>query len=85
MWVFLYHLQKKGRKEIEDIVEEIKERDREEKRNRNESEETEEIKTFSLYPFPATRIAGIVQLLANICWTPLWRKIHDTFAPLDQP
>ena len=34
----------KGRKEIEEIVEEMKERGR--KRNRNESEETEEIKTF---------------------------------------
>ena len=33
---------------IEEIVEEIKERDREE-RNRNESEETEEIKIFPIY------------------------------------
>ena len=35
---------------IEEIVEEIKERDREE-RNRNESEETEEIKIFHIYPY----------------------------------
>ena len=38
------------RKVIEEIVEEIKERDREE-RNRNESEETEEIKIFPIYPY----------------------------------
>ena len=44
------HLPEKGRKEIEKLVEEMKERDREEK-NRNESEETEEIKTFSFYPY----------------------------------
>ena len=39
------------------------------KRNRNESEETEEIKTFSL-SLPATRIAGLVEKEANISWTP---------------
>ena len=33
---------------IEEIVEEIKERDRDE-RNRNESEETEEMKIFPIY------------------------------------
>ena len=32
------------------------------KRNRSESEKIEEIKTFSLYPLPATRIEGLVQL-----------------------
>ena len=37
LWVILCHLPEKGRKEVEEIVEEIKERDR---------EETEEIKTF---------------------------------------
>ena len=97
LWVILCRLPEKGRKEIEEIVEEMKERDREErrtilivlglndtstlvghfvssprerekrdrresrgderegqgrKRNRNESEETEEIKTFPLYPYP---------------------------------
>ena len=35
---------------IEEIVEEMKDGDREE-RNRNESEETEEIKTFPIYPY----------------------------------
>ena len=35
---------------IEEIAEEIKERDREE-RNRNENEETEEIKIFPIYPY----------------------------------
>ena len=44
LWVILCRLPEKGRKEIEEMVEEMKERDREE-RNRNESEETEEIKT----------------------------------------
>ena len=40
LWVILCRLPEKGRKVIEEIVEEIKERDREE-RNRNESEEPE--------------------------------------------
>ena len=38
----------KGRREIEEIAEEMKERDRGERKT-NESVETEEIKTFSLY------------------------------------
>ena len=50
LWVILCHLPEKGRKVIEEIVEEIKERDREE-RNRNESEETKEIKIFPIYPY----------------------------------
>ena len=48
------------REKIEEIVEEMKERDRTE-RNRNESEETEEIKN-SPRPLPATRIADLAQL-----------------------
>ena len=47
-------------KVIEEIVEEIKERDREE-RNRNESEETEEIKIFPIYLY---RLQGL-QALPN--------------------
>ena len=47
LWVILCHLPEKGRREI---VEEMKERDRGE-RKMNESEETEEIKTFPLYPY----------------------------------
>ena len=50
LWVILCRLPEKGRKVIEEIAEEIKERDREE-RNRNESEETEEIKIFPIYPY----------------------------------
>ena len=50
LWVILCRLPEKGRKVIEEIVEEMKERDREE-RNRNESEETEEIKIFPIYPY----------------------------------
>ena len=51
MRVILCRLPEKGRKEIEERVEEIKE-GQGRKRNRNESEETEEIKTFPLYPYP---------------------------------
>ena len=43
-------LPEKGRREIEEIVEEMKERDRGE-RKMNESDGTEEIKTFPLYPY----------------------------------
>ena len=45
--VILCRLPEKGRKETEERVE-----GQERKRNRNESEETEEIKTFPLYPYP---------------------------------
>ena len=45
LWVILCHLPEIGRKEIEETVEDMKERDR------NESKETEEIKTFPLYPY----------------------------------
>ena len=50
LWVILCRLPEKGRKEIEEIIEEMKE-EHGRKRNRNESEETEEIKTFPLYPY----------------------------------
>ena len=50
LWVILCCLPEKERREIEEIVEEMKERDRGE-RKMNESEGTEEIKTFSLYPY----------------------------------
>ena len=49
------------------------------KRNRNESEETEEIKNILPLPLPATRIAGLAQLEANICWMPQWCRRTDTF------
>ena len=45
LWVILCCLQEKGRKEIEEIVVEMKEKDR------DKSEETEEIKTFPLFPY----------------------------------
>ena len=50
LWVILCRLPEKRRREIEEIVEEMKERDRGE-RKMNESEGTEEIKTFPLYPY----------------------------------
>ena len=48
LWVILCLLPEKVRREIQELVKEMKERDRGEKRNRNESEETEEIK-YSLF------------------------------------
>ena len=50
LWVILCRLPEKERREIEEIVEKTKERDRGE-RKMNESEETEEIKILSLYPY----------------------------------
>ena len=44
LWVILYHLPEKGRKEIEEIVEEIKREGQGRKRKRCESEETQETK-----------------------------------------
>ena len=41
----------RGRRETEEIVEEMKERGTGEKEENNESEETEEIKTLSLYSY----------------------------------
>ena len=51
LWVILCRLPEKGRIEIEETVEEMKKRGKGRKRNRSESEETEEIKTFPLYPY----------------------------------
>ena len=52
LWVILFRLSEKGRRKIEEIVEEIVEEMKEEqKRKRKMKEsETEEIKTFPLYP-----------------------------------
>ena len=50
LWVILCHLPEKGRREIEEIIQEMKEGDTGE-RKMNESEETEEIKTFLLYSY----------------------------------
>ena len=51
LWVIFCSLPEKGKREIEEIVEEMKERDRGE-RKMNDSEETEEIKKYS----PSTRL-----------------------------
>ena len=40
------------------------------KKNRNESEETEEIKTFPIYPYLLQGQQVLPQLYANISWTP---------------
>ena len=50
LWVILCRLPEKGRREIEEIAEDMEERDRGE-RKMNDSEGTEEIKTFPLYAF----------------------------------
>ena len=61
LWVILCCLPGKGRRQIEQTVDEMKERDRGE-RKMNESEETEEIKTFPPLLLPAARTAGLAQL-----------------------
>ena len=58
--IILCRLSEKGRKEIEKIEEEMKERDGR-KRNRNEMIEREDIKTFPI-PLLASRIASVAQL-----------------------
>ena len=60
LWVILCRLPEQGRREIEEIVEEVKKRDRGE-RKMNESEGTEE-KKFPPLPLPAASTAGLVQL-----------------------
>ena len=64
LWVIVCPLPKKGRKEIEEIVEEMKE-EQGRKRNRNEREETEEIPPPPHLPLPATKIVGLAQLHVN--------------------
>ena len=61
VWVILYPLPEKGRKETEEIVEEMKEMDRKKdklewkwRKRRN--------KNIPPLPLPATRIAGLAQL-----------------------
>ena len=59
LWVILCHLPEKGRTEIEEIVEAMKERDKEKQewkwRNRRN-------KNIPPLPLPARRIAGLAQL-----------------------
>ena len=62
LWVILCQLPEKGRKEIEEIVEEIKERDREEKKEQEWKWCNRRNKNIPPLPLPATRIAGLAQL-----------------------
>ena len=67
LWVILFCLPEKGRKKIEEIVEEMKERNREEreKQGRKELEwkwRNRRNKNIPSLPLPATRIAGLAQL-----------------------
>ena len=60
LWVILCHLPEKGRKEIEDIVEEMKgewKKEEQEWKWRNRRN-----KNIPPVPLPATRIAGLAQL-----------------------
>ena len=59
--VILCHLPEKGRREKEEIIEEMKERDRGEGKM-NDSEEIEEIKHSPSLPKPAARITGLARL-----------------------
>ena len=69
MWAILCRLPEKGRKEIERIVEAIKERDRE-RGTGMKVKKIEQNKNIPPLPLLATRIAGLAQLYANISWTP---------------
>ena len=60
LWVIFCHLPEKGRKEIEEIVEEMKERDREERGTGMKVKKQN--KNIPPLPFPATRTAGLAQL-----------------------
>ena len=62
LWVILCCLPEKGRKEIEEIAEEMKERDMGKKRKMKDCGETEEIRTPPPLPLPASRTAGLAQL-----------------------
>ena len=58
----LCRLPEKGRKQIKEIVEEMKERDREERGTGVKVKKQKKIKNISPLPLPATRIAGFAQL-----------------------
>ena len=60
--VILCRLPEKGRKEKEEIEEDMKEKDREEGWTETKVEKTEEKKNIPSLPLPAVRIAGLVQL-----------------------
>ena len=84
LWVVLCRLTEKGREEMEEMLEEMKERNKNERGTGMKVKKTEEIKTF-----PSTltcyKDSKLAHLLANISWTPRWRKMHDTFATPDHP
>ena len=67
LWVILCRIPEKRRTEIEEIVDEMKERDRGERKT-NESEETEEIKTFPLYPYLTLRTSMARNWGVRILW-----------------
>ena len=50
-WVIVCHLPEKGRKEIEEIVKEMKERDKEERGTGMKGKKQKKIKTFPLYSY----------------------------------
>ena len=60
LWVILCHLPEKRRREIEEIVEEMKERNRKERGTGVKVKKQN--KNIPPLPLPATRIAGLAQL-----------------------
>ena len=70
LWVILCLLPEKGRREVEEIAEKMKERDRGVRKMNESEEKEEEIKNIPCLPLPAARIAGFAQLQASISWRP---------------
>ena len=62
MWVILCHLSEKERKEIEKIVEEMKERDREERGTGMKAKTQKINKNIPPQPLPVTTTAGLALL-----------------------
>ena len=77
LWVILCCRPEKGRRELEEKVEEIKERDRAE-RKMNVREETEEIKILPLYPYLLQEQQALPNCKPIISWMLQWCKIQDT-------
>ena len=62
LWVILCRLPQKGRKEIEEIVEEMEERNREERGTGMKGKKQIKNKSIHPPPLPTTRIVGLAQL-----------------------
>ena len=85
LWVILCCLPEKGRKDIEEIVEEMKETGSGKKEELEWKWRNRRNKNIPPLLLPAKRIAGLAQLEANISWTPQWYKIPVAFATPNHP